>query len=142
MPDPAEVFENALSLDVQGCSLSGIRMSGVPRHTARIDGFFSSLYSDLRRLAHQRLLRNETITLLNTTALVHESYLKQHSYCLRHSVMAGGGLALAPRGPQNLQEQGHEHRDHFGGRVAALITRLVGDGISPAVAPPVSFRPQ
>jgi RNA polymerase sigma factor (TIGR02999 family) len=51
-------------------------MSGVPRDTAQIDGFYSSLYSDLRRLAHQRLRRNETITLLNTTALVHESYLK------------------------------------------------------------------
>ena len=41
-----------------------------------IDGFYSSLYGDLRRLAHQRLLRSEPITLLNTTALVHESYLK------------------------------------------------------------------
>ena len=50
-------------------------MSGAPRDT-QIDGLFSSLYSDLRRLAHQRLVRNETITLLNTTALVHESYLK------------------------------------------------------------------
>jgi RNA polymerase sigma factor (TIGR02999 family) len=51
-------------------------MSGMPRDTAQIDGFYSSLYGDLRRLAHQRLLRNETITFLNTTALVHESYLK------------------------------------------------------------------
>jgi RNA polymerase sigma factor (TIGR02999 family) len=51
-------------------------MSSVPGDTAGIDGFYSSLYGDLRRLAHQRLLRNETITLLNTTALVHESYLK------------------------------------------------------------------
>lgn len=51
-------------------------MSGMPRDTAQIDAFYASLYGDLRRLAHQRLLRNETITLLNTTALVHESYLK------------------------------------------------------------------
>ena len=51
-------------------------MSGGPRDSAQIDGLFSSLYGDLRRLAHQRLVRNETITLLNTTALVHESYLK------------------------------------------------------------------
>ncbi|MGH9660284.1 MAG: ECF-type sigma factor [Bryobacteraceae bacterium] len=48
----------------------------MPRDTTQIDGFYSSLYGDLRRLAHQRLLRNGTITLLNTTALVHESYLK------------------------------------------------------------------
>ena len=51
-------------------------MSSMPRDAAQIDGLYSSLYGDLRRLAHQRLLRNETITLLNTTALVHESYLK------------------------------------------------------------------
>lgn len=51
-------------------------MSGAPRDTAQIDGLYSSLYGDLRRLAHQRLLRNETIMFLNTTALVHESYLK------------------------------------------------------------------
>jgi RNA polymerase sigma factor (TIGR02999 family) len=48
----------------------------VSRDTSQIDGLYSSLYGDLRRLAHQRLLRNEKITLLNTTALVHESYLK------------------------------------------------------------------
>ncbi|HTM48022.1 MAG TPA: ECF-type sigma factor [Bryobacteraceae bacterium] len=51
-------------------------MSAAPRDTGQIDAFYASLYSDLRRLAHQRLVRNETITLLNTTALVHESYLK------------------------------------------------------------------
>jgi RNA polymerase sigma factor (TIGR02999 family) len=51
-------------------------MSPTPRDTTQIDGLYASLYGDLRRLAHQRLLRNGTITLLNTTALVHESYLK------------------------------------------------------------------
>src|ERR1700682_3984720 len=51
-------------------------MSPVRGDSAEIDGFYSSLYGDLRRLAHQGVLRNETITLLNTTALVHESYLK------------------------------------------------------------------
>lgn len=51
-------------------------MSSVPDNASELDAFYSSLYGDLRRLAHQRLLRNEDITLLNTTALVHESYLK------------------------------------------------------------------
>src|SRR5258708_39914838 len=63
-------------------------MSGVGRDTGQIDGFYSSLYGDLRRLAHQRLRRNETITLLNTTALVHESYLK---------FLAAGRLNIADR---------------------------------------------
>src|SRR5664279_1903672 len=38
--------------------------------------FFALLYHDLRRLAHARLQRNEPITLLDTTSLVHETFLK------------------------------------------------------------------
>src|SRR5258708_32395400 len=37
---------------------------------------FSHLYNDLRRLAHARLQRNEPITLLDTTSLVHETFLR------------------------------------------------------------------
>ena len=41
-----------------------------------IDQLFSALYPDLRQLARRRLQRSEKITLLDTTALVHESYLR------------------------------------------------------------------
>lgn len=37
---------------------------------------FSLLYEDLRRLARSRLRQHQTLTLLDTTSLVHESYLK------------------------------------------------------------------
>jgi RNA polymerase sigma factor (TIGR02999 family) len=37
---------------------------------------FSLLYDDLRRLARSRLRQHQQFTLLDTTALVHESYLK------------------------------------------------------------------
>jgi RNA polymerase sigma factor (TIGR02999 family) len=37
---------------------------------------FSLLYDDLRRLASSRLRQHQNLTSLNTTALVHESYLK------------------------------------------------------------------
>jgi len=40
------------------------------------DQLFSLLYRDLRRLAHSRLRQSETITLLDTTSLVHDAYLK------------------------------------------------------------------
>ncbi len=40
------------------------------------DARFQSLYGDLRRMAHARLRRHETFTLLDTTALVHESFLR------------------------------------------------------------------
>jgi DNA-directed RNA polymerase specialized sigma24 family protein len=41
--------------------------------------FFTALYGDLRRLAHARLKRAGAPTLLDTTALVHESYLRFQS---------------------------------------------------------------
>lgn len=37
---------------------------------------FSELYRDLRQLAHARLKRHAVPTLLDTTSLVHESYLR------------------------------------------------------------------
>jgi len=40
------------------------------------DQAFSLLYEDLRRLARSRLRQHRTMTLLDTTSLVHESYLK------------------------------------------------------------------
>jgi RNA polymerase sigma factor (TIGR02999 family) len=40
------------------------------------DSLFGLLYQDLRKLARSRLRRSEPITLLNTTSLVHESYLR------------------------------------------------------------------
>ena len=41
-----------------------------------VEQLFDLLYDDLRQLAHARLRRSGQFTLLDTTALVHESYLK------------------------------------------------------------------
>jgi RNA polymerase sigma factor (TIGR02999 family) len=40
------------------------------------DALYARLYPELRKLARSRLARNETITLLDTTGLVHETYLR------------------------------------------------------------------
>ncbi|MBX3606610.1 MAG: sigma-70 family RNA polymerase sigma factor [Piscinibacter sp.] len=40
------------------------------------DSLFQKLYPELRRIAHGRLARNVRDTLMSTTALVHECYLK------------------------------------------------------------------
>jgi RNA polymerase sigma factor (TIGR02999 family) len=40
------------------------------------DQAFALLYADLRRLAHSRLRRSGEMTLLDTSALVHESFLR------------------------------------------------------------------
>jgi RNA polymerase sigma factor (TIGR02999 family) len=53
---------------------------------------FSLFYDDLRRLAHARLRRNEPITLLDTTSLVHETFLR---------VLKSGRVDVAAR-PQFL----------------------------------------
>ena len=41
-----------------------------------IDALFELLYDDLRRIAHSRLAASGHQTLLNTSALVHEAYLR------------------------------------------------------------------
>ncbi|HKS56590.1 MAG TPA: ECF-type sigma factor [Steroidobacteraceae bacterium] len=41
-----------------------------------MDRLFGLLYDDLHQLAHAKLRRNGALTLLDTTALVHESYIR------------------------------------------------------------------
>jgi RNA polymerase sigma factor (TIGR02999 family) len=41
-----------------------------------VGALFLELYQELRRIARAKLRQNESITLLDTTALVHESYLR------------------------------------------------------------------
>jgi RNA polymerase sigma factor (TIGR02999 family) len=41
-----------------------------------VDALFGVLYPDLRQLAHSRLRRSGHLTLLDTTGLVHEAYLR------------------------------------------------------------------
>ena len=43
---------------------------------AAFDSLFEALYPELRHIAHARLARNARDTLVDTTALVHECYLK------------------------------------------------------------------
>jgi RNA polymerase sigma factor (TIGR02999 family) len=55
------------------------------------------MYADLRRLARSRLQRSEDITLLDTTALVHESYLRFQSNPGLEGLSAGQFLGYASR---------------------------------------------
>jgi RNA polymerase sigma factor (TIGR02999 family) len=41
-----------------------------------LDRLYTALYGDLRRLAHERLRKQRAPSLLGTTVLVHESYLR------------------------------------------------------------------
>lgn len=68
-------------------------MTTDPEETAILDEFFAAHYEELRQIAHQRLRRNEKITLLDTTALVHESYLRLLR--ARHIELGGRSQFLA-----------------------------------------------
>ena len=70
------------------------------------DRAYTLLYADLRRLAHSRLRREGAFTLLDTTALVHESYLR----------LAGGGGPPATGG-----------RDQFLAYAARVMRSVVVD---------------
>jgi len=54
-----------------------------------VERLFALLYDDLRKLAHARLRRSGGLTLLDTTSLVHESYLK---------LLNSGSLEASDRG--------------------------------------------
>ena len=99
------------------------------------DQAFALLYADLQRLAHSRMRRSGNITMLDTTALVHESWLrfqgageaafadKQHfmGYAARvmHSVVVDfvrSRRAAAPRRRRGARDAQHRHRRLAGAR--------------------------
>jgi len=61
------------------------------------DQVMSLLYADLRRLARSRLRRSGELTLLDTTALVHESYLRLQGSGELEFVDRGRFLAYAAK---------------------------------------------
>ena len=61
------------------------------------DELFGLLYPDLRQLAHARLRRSGRFTLLDTTSLVHESYLRLFKAGTLAAVDQGQFMAYAAR---------------------------------------------
>jgi RNA polymerase sigma factor (TIGR02999 family) len=77
---------------------------------------FSLLYNDLRVLAHSRLRRSKPCTLLDTTALVHEAYLKLHqaryvSVADRAHFLAYAGRAMRCIIVDFIRDQGSLQRE-------------------------------
>ena len=58
--------------------ITGLLAAAKEGETGAESQLFSLLYADLRQLARQRLRRSTPCTLLDTTALVHEAYLRLH----------------------------------------------------------------
>jgi RNA polymerase sigma factor (TIGR02999 family) len=56
--------------------LETVTPDGAPGHELKFDAMFCETYEDLRALAREHLRRHQRGTLLDTTALVHESYVR------------------------------------------------------------------
>src|SRR5262249_30770961 len=56
--------------------LTGLLHAVQQGESAAIAQLYALLYQDLHQIAHARLQRHERTLLLNTTVLVHESYLR------------------------------------------------------------------
>jgi RNA polymerase sigma factor (TIGR02999 family) len=77
-----------------------------------IDKIYAILYPELRALAHQRVRQGNQVAALDTTALVHESYLR---------LIKGGGVSV-------------ESRKHFLGYAAHVMRSVVVDFVRHARA--------
>ena len=60
----------------KAAEVSGILASAAVGDRAAIDQLYAILYPELRALAHQRLRGSQNAVVLDTTSLVHESYLR------------------------------------------------------------------
>jgi RNA polymerase sigma factor (TIGR02999 family) len=70
----AAVHPQALAAARQGAVMG--KTGSVPSADEAVDAMFAATYRELRQLAHSRLRGSGHNTVLDTTALVHESYLR------------------------------------------------------------------
>jgi len=71
-PVPETLVEDGMRGDRVATLLAAVRRA----EAGAVDNLFSLLYPDLRQMAHARLRRSGHLTLLDTTGLVHEAYLR------------------------------------------------------------------
>ena len=67
-----------------------------------VDGLVALTYRELHTLAHQRLRRSQAITLLDTTSLVHECYLRLVKVGDLQSTERGQFIAYAARAMRSI----------------------------------------
>jgi ECF sigma factor len=78
------------------------------------DRLYELLYQELHQLAHARIRRSGELTLLDTTALVHEAYLRfEHHEALSFS-NRGQFMAYAARGRRSSKTARHSDPSYEG----------------------------
>jgi RNA polymerase sigma factor (TIGR02999 family) len=97
------------------------------------DELFRLMYQDLRRLARSRLRRSEDITMLDTTALVHESYLRFQGTPELAGMAQGQFLAFAARTMRfvviDFVRQRHAQR-RGGGQFQVTLNTDIGESVA------------
>ena|SRR5690349_8721184 len=74
-----EHVETGLGQQTSGAQIAALLASIRLGDSVAVDELFTLLYRDLRQMAHGRLRRSGPLTLLDTTGLVHEAYLRLFS---------------------------------------------------------------
>jgi RNA polymerase sigma factor (TIGR02999 family) len=81
VPDAGICGENARSIRRPGAPMSDVTVllhRIAENDRAALDALFELLYADIHRMARARLHENGPLTLLDTTSLAHEAYLRLH----------------------------------------------------------------
>jgi RNA polymerase sigma factor (TIGR02999 family) len=104
---PIRRFESFCLNDVADTSLTDLIHRAQRGDGAAVDSLFQSVYPELRRMAAARLRRHRRNTLLDTTELVHESYMR---------FVQAGRLAV-------------EDRAHFMGYAGKIMRSVIVDTV-------------
>lgn len=101
---------------------------------AAIDELVGLVYPDLHRMARARLAANDTITLLDTTSMVHEVYLRLHQAARIEADCRGQFFAYASQVMRSVIVDFARKRqaDRRGGGASnvTLATEVLGGGAS------------
>ncbi len=105
------------------------------------NALFARLYPEIKRLAHARLARSGGLTGLNTTALVHEGFLRMADSeglqdAARGQFLAYVGRVLRSVVIDHLRAIGADKR---GGDAGVLLTLSAAEGEAAAVTPVVEL---
>jgi RNA polymerase sigma factor (TIGR02999 family) len=104
----------------------------VPGAEAHVDAMFTAAYRELRQLAHSRLRGTHRNAMLDTTALVHETYLRlsqsgQLKFPDRSRFLAYAGRVMRSVIVDLVRQRQRDR--HGGGLVQVTLTGDVADGL-------------
>jgi ECF sigma factor len=89
-----------------GPTISSLITAAESGDSVATGALFSTLYSELHRLAKRELTRRGAPASLSVTTLSHEAYL----FSMKHAAKSGPGRTLTRQAPVQMEEQTDEKR--------------------------------